>query len=273
MGNRGNVGNGLGCTIPAIAITVSLGPTGQVMPHTDFFWRALRPLEGFYTSEVQAPGRLPVRTFLPTGYEPNYAYPLLVFFHGHGGNEEQILRLAPRVSRRNYICIGLRGPQELGPRTDGRPGFGWGTDGRCDTLVEDYVMRAVEQTRRQYHVHSERIYLAGFCEGATLAYRLGLLFPEKFAGIISLNGVLPRQGGPLLRLPEARSLRVMIGHGIANAVVPLSLARQDHRLLYTAGIDVQLQTYATTHKIHPDMLRDMNRWVMEGLSAQEFVVS
>ena len=51
-----------------------------------------------------------VRTFLPTGYEPNYAYPLLVFFHGHGGNEEQVLRLSPRLSRRNYICIGLRGP-------------------------------------------------------------------------------------------------------------------------------------------------------------------
>ena len=50
-----------------------------------------------------------MRTFLPTGYEPKYPYPLLVFFHGQGGNEEQIIRLAPRLSRRNYICIGLRG--------------------------------------------------------------------------------------------------------------------------------------------------------------------
>ena len=39
---------------------------------------------------------------------------LLVFFHGQGGNEEQILRLAPRLSRRNYISIGLRGPVSLG---------------------------------------------------------------------------------------------------------------------------------------------------------------
>ena len=130
-----------------------------------------RPAEGFYTSEVEAPRRLPVRTFLPTGYEPKYPYPLLVFFHGHGGNEEQILRLAPRLSRRNYICIGLRGPQTLGLRADGRTGYGWGSEGQFDTLLEDYVFRAVEQTRRQYHVHSERIYLAGFCEGAAIAYR------------------------------------------------------------------------------------------------------
>ena len=71
------------------------------MPHTDFSWRTLRHAEGFYTSEVHTPDRLPVRTFLPTGYEPRYAYPLLVFFHGHGGCEEQVLRLAPRLSRRN----------------------------------------------------------------------------------------------------------------------------------------------------------------------------
>ena len=79
------------------------------MPSTHLSWRAFRPAEGFYTSEVHTPQRLPVRTFLPTGYEPNYAYPLLVFFHGHGGSEEQILRLAPRLSRgaKRRICSSL----------------------------------------------------------------------------------------------------------------------------------------------------------------------
>src|SRR5262245_61296098 len=139
------------------------------MPFIDLSWTAFRPAEGFYTSEVQAPRRLPVRTFLPTGYEPRYPYPLLVLFHGRGGNEEQILRLAPRLSRRNFICIGLRGPQSLGDRSDGRPGFGWGADCSPDAEVADSVLRAVGQTRRRYHVHSERIYLAGICVGTSLA--------------------------------------------------------------------------------------------------------
>ena len=232
------------------------------MPHTDISLRRVRHAEGFYTSEVASPDRQPVRTFLPTGYEPRYPYPLLVFLHGHGGSEEQILRLAPRVSRRNYICIGLRGPQSLGTRADGRIGYGWGPDGPCSALIEDYVLGAVEHTRRNYHVHSERIYLAGFCEGATLAYRLGLAFPEKFAGIISLNGSLPRHTGPLFRLPQARQLRILIGHGIANAVVPLSMAREDFRVFYAAGISVRMFGYPATHKLHPDMLRDINRWVI-----------
>jgi phospholipase/carboxylesterase len=222
----------------------------------------VRPEEGFYSSEVQTPKRLPVRTFLPTGYEPRYPYPLLVFFHGQGGNEEQVLRLAPRLSRRNFICIALRGPDAITFRPDGRWGYGWGADDNTDAALEDYVFRAVELTRRTYHVHSERIYLAGFCEGASLAYRLGLLFPERFAGVISLNGIMPRQGCPLLRLPEVRQLRVFIGHGIANAVAPLSMARRDHKLLYTAGLQVEMKTYPATHRLHVDMLRDVNRWVI-----------
>jgi phospholipase/carboxylesterase len=239
------------------------------MAHTDFFSCPARPLEGFYTSEVAAPRGWPVRTFLPTGYEPNYPYPLLVFLHNQGGSEEQILRLAPHLSRRNYICIGLRGPHRLDPRSDGRDAYGWGIDGALDGLVEEYVFRAVEQTRRHYHVHSERIYLAGFCEGAMLAYRLGFLYPERFAGVIALNGCIPRHGGPLLRLPDVRKLRVLIGHGIANAIVPLPLARSDFRLLYTAGLSVRMHTYAANHRIHRHMLRDIDRWVMEAISLEE----
>jgi phospholipase/carboxylesterase len=232
------------------------------MAFLDLTWRTFRPAEGFYDSEVRSPRPLPVRTFLPFGYEPRYPYPLLVFFHNQRGNEEQILRLAPRLSRRNYISIGLRGPVPLGRRRDGQPGYSWG-DGTAAGLIEDYLLRAVEQTRVNYHIHSERIYLAGFAEGAELAYRLALTFPDKIGGVISLGGAMPRHDRPLFRFPEIRSLRIFIGHGIADPVVPLSLAKQDFRLFYNTGAQVQMHTYPTTHKLHPEMLRDVNRWIIE----------
>jgi phospholipase/carboxylesterase len=229
--------------------------------------------EGFYTSEVSAPRAWPLRTFLPIGYEPNYPYPLLVFLHGHRSSEEQILRLAPRLSRRNYICIAPRGPHTISDSDNGQVSYSWGPEDQDDPLVEEYIFRAIEQTRRCYHIHSERIYLAGFREGAALAYRLGLLYPDRFAGVISLNGALPRSGGPLLRLPDVRKLRVLIGHGIANSVVPLTLARQDHRLFYTAGLPVHMHTYPTTHRIHAEMLRDIDRWVQEHICEEDGAVS
>jgi len=245
------------------------------MPRSHSTWSLERPAEGFYTSELSTFKALPVRTFLPQSYEPNYPYPLLVFFHGQGSNEEQILRLAPRLSRRNYICISLRGPEALGIQADGHAAYGWGSDGQYDSMVEEYMLRAVEHTCRTYHVHSERIYLAGFCEGASLAYRLGLSMPERIGGLIAMNGLMPSPdtAGPIFRLDEMRGLRVLIGHGIANAIVPLSSARKDFRLLYSAGADIRFLTYPTTHRIHPQMLRDINRWVMDGIRAEEMVVS
>jgi phospholipase/carboxylesterase len=208
-------------------------------------------------------------TFLPAGYEPNYPYPLVVFFHGQGGNEKQIVRLAPRLSRRNYICVGLRGPQSVIRPENGQVGYSWNLEGQPDAFAEEYVFRAVEQARRSYHVHSERIFLAGFCEGASLAYRLGLSYPDKFAGVISLNGQMPRGGRPLLHWPKVRDLRILIGHGIANPMIPLTSAKRDHKLLYVAGIKVHLRTYPTTHRIHPDMLKDIDRWIMGAVDSAE----
>lgn len=140
-------------------------------------------------------------------------------------------------------------------------GYSWGDESQL-SLIEDYVLQACQQTRLHYHVHSERIYLIGVGEGASLAYRLGLTFPDKFAGVVSLNGAMPRHHRPLMRLPEVRSLKVFIGHGFANATIPLPLAREDYRLLYSAGASVQFNSYATNHRLHADMLRDVNRWVV-----------
>ena len=41
------------------------------------------------------------------------------------------------------------------------------------------------------------------------------------------------------------------------------MAQRDYRVFYAAGLDVRMHTYPATHRLHPDMLRDVNRWIME----------
>jgi len=228
------------------------------------------PEEGFYSSGLPALRDLPVRTFLPAGYEPNYPYPLVVLFHDRGGSDEEVLQLAPRISRRNHIVIALRGPQDLGTQADGLPGYSWGDSEESDTLVNEYLLRAVEMTRRTYHIHSERVFLAGVGEGAAVAYRLGLSMPDRIGGIIAINGAIPKaDNSPLFRLPEVRSLRVLIGHGIHNETASIEGARRDFRLLYSAGVDVKMMSYPCGHQVHPAMLRDVNRWVIYRLNEEQ----
>ncbi|MBI1830790.1 MAG: esterase [Planctomycetes bacterium] len=231
------------------------------MAFRDLSWETFRPEEGYYDTELDSPSPMPIRTFAPVAYEPRYAYPLLVFLHGQGGNEEQILRLAPRVSRRNYVSIGLRGPVCTGLNRKGSLGYSWGGASHLP-MIEDYLFGAIEQTQQYFHIHAERIVLAGFAEGASLAYRLGLMYPQKIRGIVALNGHMPRENRPLLRLPALRSLGVFIGHGVANSIVPAGLVREDRRLLWSAGVDVTTHSYPTNHRLHPAMFRDVNRWII-----------
>lgn len=227
----------------------------------------LMPSEGFYETPLPQMEERPVRTFLPTGYEHNYAYPLIVMFHGNGSSDEQVLRYAPRISRRNHIAISLRGAENLNTRDDdGMRAFGWGQP--SDQWLLEYTVKAIQETRRHYHVHSERIYLMGVHEGASMAYRLAMIKPELFAGVISVNGTLPRPSeGPLFPQDNMGSLRALIAHGAANEVVPLEMARRDFLALHTAGADVTLNTYPSTHRMHADTLRDINRWMIRNINA------
>lgn len=216
---------------------------------TQTHWRTDRPAEGFTTAHLPAAPDRPARLYLPDDYQPDYPYPLVVAFPGPGGSADQAVRLVPKLSRRNYLGLGL--------------GWAAGDD------VEELFLAAVEQARRAYHVHSERVYLVGVGDGAAAAYRVGLRLADRVGGVVALNGAMPKPNGqPLFRLADVRRLPVFVGHGIANPSVPYSSAQRDFRLLYAVGADVRLAGYPTTHKLHPHMLRDVNRWVMGGVTAE-----
>ena len=240
------------------------------MPETDSYWRTDRPPEGFYSDALPAAPDRPVRMFLPTGYEPRYPYPLLVLFHPHGSTEERVLRMLPKASRRNFLGVSVRGTEAV-ERADGKPGFGWSAD--PDELADD-VVRAVELTRRSYHIHSERVYLVGVQDGAAAAYRAAFALGSRVAGVVALNGVNPPTAGrPLFRLDRVRELRVMIAHGADNRQVPLATATVDQARFYAAGTDVTLASYPTDHRAHAHMLRDLNRWVIGHVMAEQQVLA
>jgi phospholipase/carboxylesterase len=228
--------------------------------------------------------------FIPRKYEPNYAYPLLVLLHARGGDEEQLVRAMPALSWRNYVGLGLRGP-ELVTKRDQLVGFGWGAEFETPERrrarrhlaiseaeivrrvlhdpepeafdrLEEAVFSAILQTRRLLHVHSERIFLVGCGEGAAVAYWLGLTFPERFAGVVAINGWLPVGLRPLGRLKACRDLPVLVVHGAWNAKVPLHDARQNVTTLRAGGLRVAFQSYPSSHRLTNPMLSDVDTWLI-----------
>jgi phospholipase/carboxylesterase len=237
------------------------------MPDDTNYRRDERPTEGFRTAFLPVLPQCPVRYFVPADYQPKYAYPLVVLFHPDGCDEDTAATVVPNLSRRNYIMACPRGPQRRGRSTTGRPGFGWD---RTDYLNSYYLQAVLTHAQAKYHVHPERVYLLGVGEGAAIAFQLGFALPDIIAGVIALNGRLPNlrtspDGGPGM----SSRLRVFIGHGLANPIAPLALARRAARQAREAGADVRFTTYRTTHRLHDDMLRDVNRWIMEAVNEAE----
>ncbi|MGL6073063.1 MAG: alpha/beta hydrolase [Fimbriiglobus sp.] len=261
-------------SLPALAqaTPVALDTAGSqlarqdAMENTTTFWRTDRPTEGFYETALPQDPTRPMRTFLPEQYQTRYAYPLMVMFHGLGGNEEQVLRLAPHFSRRNYIAISLRAPTQIGRRADGSPACCW--DETDTEKLTDFVLAAVQQTRRTYHIHSERVYLVGLNEGAGAAYRAAFQLADQVAGVVALNGSVPRVQGkiPLFNLDHVRKQRVFIGQSTANHPEAYMEALKDQKLFYAAGAEVKFARYKSESRLPALMLQSVNKWIIEQIN-------
>jgi phospholipase/carboxylesterase len=222
------------------------------MPGSTTERRPSRPTEGFTTARLPAHPTRPARLLVPADYQPKYAYPLVVVLHDAGADEEAAARLAPRLSRRNYVAVCPRGSVPLPPAATGRRGYAW-ADPAADAR---YVLALIAHAERTYHVHPGRVYLIGVGAGAALAHRL--------AAAAGASGVAVLNGPPPTRRPAA-GVRVFVGHGANNPVVPVAAARRAARAAASAGADVRFRAYPAAG-LHDDMLRDLNRWVMDAVS-------
>ncbi len=236
--------------------------------------------------------------YVPQRYEPNYPYPLLVMLHARASDEQMMLRSASAMNWRNYVGLSLRGPEPVSRRGE-HVGFGWGPEfGRRDKIrssvdrlaasvpdterfrrrladepdaidtLEDAVFSAVRRTRSSLHVHSERIFLVGSGEGAAVAYRLGLTYPERFAGVVAINGWLPGNFRPLGRLKDCRDLKVLVVHGEWNARARVETARKDVAVLRAGGLKVSFQSYPCAHRLTAPMLSDVDTWLINQCTAE-----
>lgn len=232
---------------------------GSIMPAPKLSRRPAPPMEGLTTICLPSHPDRPARMFLPSDYQPKYAYPLVVLFHASGSDEDTASSFAPLLSRRNYIAVCPRGAVSLGTDSTGRPGFAWDGDS-----ADSYLAKLLAHASEQYHIHLRRIYLVGLGDGVTAACRFAASLRRSVAGVVALNGLLPE-----LRRKQTHGLRMFVGHGSSNPLVPVSAARRTTRQLAACGADVRFQAYPSAQRITQDMLRDVNRWIMETVNTDK----
>jgi len=200
--------------------------------------------------------------FTPIHYEPGYAYPLVVWLHGAGGNEQQLKRVLPLVSMRNFVGVAPRGTESIADDPAGGR-FRWRqTPGHIDQAAHR-VFAAVDAVGRKMHIQPQRIFLAGFACGGTMALRLATAYPDQFAGVLSFGGPFPSGHCPLGRINEVRNLPVFLATGSESVHYPEVDVCRDLRLFHSAGMSITLRHYPASDELTTVMLDDMNHWIMD----------
>ncbi|SRR6056297_320618 len=204
--------------------------------------------------------------FLPARYEKNYAYPLLVWLHQDGADEQQISQVMPHVSVQNYVGVGIRGTRACdaaGHRYD------WMQTPAGIAQAEQAIMDAVDNASQRYSINPERVFIAGYKAGGTMAQRIALRHPGHFAGVVSLGGGFPRGCRPLANLHQVRQLEMLLAFATDTKCFSIDALVDDLRLMNAARMRVEVQQFDATDEMMVPVLRHVDQWMMSLVTGQQ----
>lgn len=220
------------------------------------------------SSAAVAESDWPVAIYVPERYEEHYAYPLVIWFHSNDTDEDQLEDFMNAMSSQNYIGLSLRANSYCGSTG----GYRWATNGLQfgDVALRDLLHMTTCRLRRAFHIHSERIFVAGSGGGADAAMQVLIQRPSWFAGGIFLDSA----GQPDLlqseRLTDLRGKPMLqtLSRDISNE----QLARHVEavRLLRAAGANVQVELKDRAIDPCSGEVRFIDHWIMSQLSKPAF---
>ena len=177
---------------------------------------------------------------VPDGLAPDTPVPLLVMFHGAGGDANRVLpHLVPWARARRSLLLA---PQSLHPTWDLVIG-GHGPDlERLDAALGLVASR--------YRLDPARLAFAGFSDGGSYALSVGLTNGDVASHVIGLSA------GFMNTFSQAGTPRVFLAHGRSDRQLPWESSAGPHaRKLLESGYDLSLLPFDGDHVILP--------WVVE----------
>ena len=163
---------------------------------------------------------------LPASYNTSISYPLIFAMHGGGllgykGIEGQS-QLSQLSDSENFIVVYPEGLKTLGFRT-------WNAGDCCPsaTLLETddigFINSLLEKLKIELSINSKKVYATGFSNGGQMAYKLANRFPNKFAAVSAVAGVLqdfpfnPSRKVPIIHFHSYQDLTAPYNAGLSNA--------------------------------------------------------
>ncbi len=182
----------------------------------------------------------------------------LLLLHGTGGNERDLIPLGRELDP-NAALLGPRGKI----LENGMPRFFRRlAEGVFD--LEDLKQRTNEladfvgAAAKHYKLAADQIVAVGYSNGANIAASMLLLRPEILSAAILFRAMVPLVPD---NLPDLSSVRVWIGAGKFDQIVPTSETKHLVELLRGAGADVTIRFLEGGHELTGDDVDGAREWL------------
>jgi predicted esterase len=183
----------------------------------------------------------------------------LLLLHGTGGNERDLIPLGRELDPRASL---------LSPRgkvlENGMPRFfRRRAEGVFD--LEDLKKRTneladfVAAAAQHYGFASDNVVAVGYSNGANIAASILLLRPEILSGAILFRVMVPLVPE---RQPNLSAVRVWIGAGRSDPIIPISETKRLAEILRDAGADVTMRYFPAGHELTPADVEGAREWLM-----------
>jgi predicted esterase len=193
-------------------------------------------------------------------FVPGTSSRTLLLLHGTGGNERDLIPLGRELDP-NAALLSPRGKV----LENGMPRFFRRlAEGVFD--LEDLKYRTneladfVSAAAQHYGFSTDQLVAVGYSNGANIAASMLLLRPEIMHGAILFRAMVPLNPEAL---PDLSSVRVWIGAGDQDPIVPASEPKRLVELLRRAGADVTIRFAKAGHGLTNDDLEAARHWLGE----------
>src|SRR6266581_1911443 len=116
-------------------------------------------------------------------------------------------------------------------------------------LQPDFIHEFVPAAAQRYGFTADNVVAVGYSNGANIAASMLLLRPEILRGAVLFRAMVPLVPE---NLPELSSVRVWIGAGSEDPIIPASEAQRLVELLRRAGADVTIRFARAGHRLTND---------------------
>ena len=184
------------------------------------------------------------------------AAPLLIALHGYGQHADKFVKVFEPLAARGIYVAAPQAPHHFYINLARREvGFTWLTRYERDQGIRDfaaYMEQFYSMLIRDYPIEPEQIYVLGFSQGVSMAYRLWVHTSVPVQGLIACGADLPPD--ITTKLIQARPIRILLVHGRQDEVVPISKAHDAFAVLRHHDIQAEQFHFDGGHLVPPEAL-------------------